>query len=367
MTNTPIWTPSSQLLANSRMAKFINWVNQHHQLEISDYHQLHQWSVRETSNFWDDVAKFLSFHWQQQPQTPFIEGSTIQQAKWFSGGKFNFAENLLSHEPEDTAITTVDEQGNIIHFTWHELIQQVAACAAGLKAAGVKQGDRVVGVLPNNHYPVIAMLATASIGAIWASCSPDFGSQAIIDRLGQSKPAVCFLVDGHFYHGKTHSAIEKIDIICQSLTSVRQFVLCPHIGIDIEDVDGMTSWQQFLIAQDTLDFAHLPFNHPLYVLFTSGTTGRPKCMVHSAGGTLIQHMKELALHCDIHAGDNLCFYTTTGWMMWNWMVSALSLGCRLTLYEGSPTYPNHQHVFKHHSLRHRCQIHFQLSKERTVS
>ncbi|WP_367607330.1 acetoacetate--CoA ligase [Legionella sp. W05-934-2] len=345
MTCDPIWTPSIQSINNSRMAQFMRQVNQSYQTKLNTYHQLHQWSVEETSAFWQELADFLSFHWQVEPSNAFTPGDNIKTAKWFTGGRFNFAENLLRHNSDAPAITCVDEQGNRHTISWHKLKQQVAACAAGLKAAGVQKGDRVVGVLPNNHYPIIAMLATASLGAIWACCSPDFGAQAIVDRLGQIEPKVCFIVDGHFYHGKSHSAFDKIKFIRQSLPAIQRFILCPQIENGLPLDEGMIVWETFLDNQAVLDFVSLPFDHPLYILFSSGTTGMPKCMVHSAGGTLIQHMKEQALHCDIRAGDNLCFYTTTGWMMWNWMVSALSLGCQITLYEGSPAFPSPKHLF----------------------
>lgn len=345
MTSTPIWTPPAQVIQKSRMAQFMDWINEHYQQKFHHYHQLHQWSIDETSKFWGELTKFLSFKWQSEPTAVFTAGANIKEAQWFTGGNFNFAENMLRHDSTHPAITCIDERGNINRLSWAELKQQVAACAAGLKAVGVKKGDRVVGILPNNQYPVIAMLATASIGAIWASCSPDFGAQAIVDRLGQIEPTVCFLVDGHFYHGKSHFATDKINLIRQKISSIKQFVLCPNIDADIDFHDNMIAWQTFLQEQATIDYVSLPFNHPLYILFSSGTTGKPKCLVHSAGGTLIQHMKELALHSDIHADDNLFFYTTTGWMMWNWMVSALSLGCQITLYEGSPAYPSYEHIF----------------------
>jgi acetoacetyl-CoA synthetase len=269
-------------------------------------------------------------------------------ARWFAGAHFNFAEKLLSRNDDHPALVSIDERGSRHVLSYRELKNQVASCAAGLKKAGIVAGDRVGAVMPNVACTIIAMLATTALGATWSSCSPDFGAQAVIDRLGQIEPKLLFVCDGHFYNGKTHDAHEKIAEIISMMPTVEKIVVCPVITDqpNLTSLKNAVTWDSFIQPTELLEFASLPFAHPLYILFSSGTTGKPKCIVHGAGGTLLQHVKELGLHTDIKPEDNLFFYTTCGWMMWNWMVSTLALGATLTLYEGSPTYPDANRLFQ---------------------
>lgn len=341
-----IWMPQEK--QKTTMWKFLQWLNIKETLTLEGYHSLHQWSIENPGRFWLDVAEFLNLHFDTAPTQILNEWKHPLDAHWFEGARFNFAQKLLSRNDNHPALICINERQHRKVITYMELRRLVAACASSLRTSGIKSGDRVVGVLPNDAYAVIAMLATASIGAVWASCSSDFGAQAIIDRLGQIEPKALFITNGHYYNGKTHPADKKIQQIIDAIPSLKTCVLCPVIEDAMPSVieASCQHWDDFLSEETELSFTSLPFAHPLYILFSSGTTGKPKCMVHSAGGTLLQHMKELALHCDIHPEDNLCFYTTTGWMMWNWMVSTLSLGARLTLYEGSPSYPDPYHLFE---------------------
>jgi acetoacetyl-CoA synthetase len=358
-----VWKPTEKDKKNSKLWEFILWVNHKESLNIQHYTELHQWSIKNIASFWQYLAEFLDISFASPPTQILNKWQHPMGAQWFFGATFNFAQQLLLRNDDKPALICVNERDERASISYRTLNEQVASCAAALKSLGIKKEDTVVGVLPNTHYAVIAMLACASIGAVWASCSSDFGSQAIIDRLGQISPKVLFIADGHFYNGKTYDATSKITNLLSGMPSITACVICKQIYAHApqkrqQQLDNIVlsnpqnsiaasiiQWDSFLIPKATAVFEPLSFNHPLYILFSSGTTGEPKCMVHSAGGTLLQHMKELALHCNLSADDNLLFYTTTGWMMWNWMVSALSLGTSLTLYEGSPTSPNPSHLF----------------------
>lgn len=358
-----VWKPTIETKKNSTLWAFITWLNHKQSLNIQSYSELHQWSIENLASFWQCLTDFLPISFDCEATQVLNHWQHPMDARWFSGARLNFAKQLLMRNDDHTALICVNERGEPIRLSYCSLKEAVASCAAALKLANVQAGDVVVGVLPNNHYAVIAMLASASIGAIWASCSSDFGAQAIIDRLGQISPKVLFTTDGHFYNGKTHPAAVKTATLLASIPSIHSCVVCPQIyapssteqqrhhqivtseNKSNEVSVSMYDWDTFLIPNAEVIYEPQDFNHPLYILFSSGTTGHPKCMVHGAGGTLLQHMKEHALHCDLGAEDNLLFYTTTGWMMWNWMVSALALGSTLTLYEGSPTHPHPAYLF----------------------
>lgn len=344
--STMVWQPTSP--QQSRMWEFMSFAGQRHQQTFSDYQQFHDWSINESAHFWQALCDYFGISFDTPAKEALNQYEHMIDAQWFSGATFNFAEKLLSRNDDHPALVSVNERGERQVISYKQLRQDVASCAAGLRNAGVVAGDRVAAIMPNVSYTIIAMLATTSLGAIWSSCSPDFGAQAALDRLGQIEPKVLFACDGHQYLGKQHDAAAKISDISAAMPTLKQVVICPviHSKQDFSNIPHAVKWEDFVVPTATCQFASMPFAHPIYILFSSGTTGKPKCIVHGAGGTLLQHLKELGLHTDIRSHDNLCFYTTCGWMMWNWMVSVLALGATLTLYEGAPAYPDASRLFK---------------------
>ncbi|PJD92674.1 MAG: acetoacetate--CoA ligase [Legionella sp.] len=344
--NKILWQPSNP--HSSHLWRFMQYLNQNHACSLTDYASLYEFSIQHPKIFWPAVWSYFHLKFDTPPVSILNDYQHMLDAKWFQGATFNFAELLLQRQDHHPALVTIDELGRRESISYHELHQRVAACAAGLKQAGIQPHDRVAGVMPNVAFTVIAMLATTAIGAIWSSCSPDFGSAAIVDRLGQIEPKLVFICDGHTYQGKAHSAAQKIKDIEHQIPSLKHIVIYPNLPTPtIGEMGAKTvALHEFLMPNHSIPFVSMPFDHPIYILFSSGTTGKPKCIVHGAGGTLIQHVKELGLHCDITPKDNMLFYTTCGWMMWNWMVSTLALGATLTLYEGSPSHPTAQHLFE---------------------
>lgn len=341
--NTPIWTPKHP--EKTRMGQFLSFAAKAHGVTFEHYQALHQWSVTHPELFWPSLCDFFKLQFNTPAKRVLDQGNSMEEARWFEGASFNFAEKLLSRRDEHPALVCVNEENQRRVLSYASLYQQVAACAQGLKAAGVVEGSRVAGVLGNDAYAVIGMLASASLGAIWSCCSPDFGIEAIVDRLGQISPQVLFGCDRHQYMGKSFDDLSKLETICQQLPCIQHLVICPR-GEDKKPVltSGVT-WDDFLKPTETLDLRPRAFAHPLYILFSSGTTGKPKCIVHGAGGTLLQHLKELGLHSNLDSEDKLLFYTTCGWMMWNWMVSGLALGSTLILYDGAAIYPDSNRLF----------------------
>ena len=267
-------------------------------------------------------------------------------ARWFPGARLNFAENLLRQRDERPAIIFESETGLTRTITHEQLYRQVAGVAAALRAAGVAPGDRVAGFLPNLPETVIAMLAATSVGAVWSSCSPDFGTEGVVDRLGQVEPRVLFTTDSYAYNGKTHDCLQRVGEISRAIPAIEHIVIVPYLGpASTGHLKEAVTWDEFIREATEIEFERLPFDHPLYILFSSGTTGVPKCIVHGAGGTLLQHLKELVLHTDLKPGDRMCYFTTCGWMMWNWLASSLATGAAMVLYEGSPFYPTPGRMF----------------------
>ena len=340
MTTEQLWQPSADTIADANMTHFLQQVNAEHQQALANYHDLYQWSLDDNETFWSMIWDYF--------QVIGDKGATVVEnkdqlpgAKWFPQASLNFAENLLRHRDDKVALVFRGENGARQQLTYSELYQQVAQFAEGLKQQGVSKGDRVAAMMPNCIETIVAMLATTSLGAIWSSCSPDFGVQGVLDRFGQIEPKVLLTVDGYFYNGKNLNIKDKVaDIVSQLDTVERVVVVNFSDQSDTLAGDTVVGYDAF-IDNDArhIEFVTTDFNHPLYIMFSSGTTGVPKCIVHGAGGTLLQHLKEHGLHTDLRAEDTLFYFTTCGWMMWNWLVSGLAHGATLVLFDGSPFAP----------------------------
>ena len=334
-----LWTPQPERIASARVTRFRTEVNARLGLNLASYEELFAWSLADRPEFWREVWRFTEVV-GDGPGDPILTGGDLMPgARWFPEARLNFAENLLRGPDKAAALVFRGETGAIRRLDFAELRRAAAGVQAGLVAAGVGPGDRVAGFLPNLPEAVIAMLATAGLGAVWSSCSPDFGVQGVLDRFGQIEPKVLFCADGYFYGGKSLDSLATARIIQEKLPSLAQMVVVPfrHEAPDLPA--GMTSWEDFQGSTAEPIYRRLPFDHPLYIMFSSGTTGLPKCMVHSAGGTLLQHLKEHQLHCDLNPGDRIFYFTTCGWMMWNWLVSALASEATVMLYDGHPLKP----------------------------
>ena len=302
------------------------------------YDQLHAWSIKDSPAFWESICAFCGVEFDQQPATVLARPDNIMDAGWFEGGRLNFAKHLLRCGGDTAAVVHFGENGERKELSRDDLREQVAAIAAGLRAAGVTKGDRVGGFLPNCPEAIIATLATTSVGAIWSSCSPDFGINGVVDRFGQIGPKVLFAVNGYYYNGKTcdtRPIVEGVVAAVDSIATTVMVAFAVDLGTD-SSVAGAIAWDDFARGGEPLVFESLDFDHPLYIMYSSGTTGVPKCIVHGHGGTLLQHLKEHVLHTDIRERDRLFYFTTCGWMMWNWLVSGLASGATLVLFDGSP-------------------------------
>ena len=341
--NTILWKPSKDQINSSQLEAFRLQVNSRFNLKIENYSELHSWSISNINDFWKAIWGFMAIKCSSNYNQVVDDENKMPGAKWFDGLLFNFAENLLRIKSDKAAIIFQSENADSKIISYNELYDEVEKVASTLRKMGIKNGDRIVGIMPNLAETVIAMLATTSIGAIWSSCSPDFGTQGILDRFTQINPKIIFASDGYFYKGKSFDSLNKLNDLLNQLPSVRKVIITPFVreNPDISSINNSLVWNDFIDPKpNPIIFEQVPFDHPLYIMYSSGTTGKPKSIVHGAGGTLIQHLKELRLHTDININDTVFYFTTCGWMMWNWLVSNLAIGSTILLYDGSPFHPD---------------------------
>ena len=339
-----LWTPSDYHLSKSNIIKFREYLNQEYDLSLSDYDSLYDWSISNTENFWYSISVFTKIIFNSKSDSILDAGDSFLEAKWFNGYTLNYAENLLKYKDDQVAIEYFCEDKLSGKITYIELYEKVRDISNYLRKIGIKKGDVIAGFLPNIPETVVAMLATSSIGAIWTACSPDFGLNGIFDRFNQSKPKVLFVTDGYYYKGKKVDLSNKINKINSDLKSIQNIIYIPLINSN--KLNNFISWYEIEKSSQDIIFEYVPFSHPLYIMYSSGTTGKPKSIVHSCGGTLIQHLKELVIHTDLKRKDKFFYFTTCGWMMWNWLVSGLSVGSTIVLFDGNPFYPTNDYLLK---------------------
>lgn len=356
--NAPLWRPAAEHADTARLTVFARKAAARTGCNLSGYAAIWDWSISDPAAFWDlvwDECGVIG----EKGGTVLVDADKMPGARFFPDAKINYAENLLRRRDGGMAIIFRDEKGIERCLTFAQLYDLTARFAAGLKSAGVGRGDRVVGYMPNIPETIIAMLATASLGAIWSSASPDFGAQGLLDRFGQIAPKILIAVDGYYYNGKTVDCLDKVRAIQPELDGLIKTVIVPFV-FDSPRLDGLAEavlLDDFIAPHpaETIMFDRVPFDHPLFIMFSSGTTGIPKCIVHGHGGTLIQHMKEHQLQCDVGRDDRVFYFTTCGWMMWNWLITALASECTLMLYDGSPFFPN-GNVLWDFAEKHKCTL-----------
>jgi len=339
-----LWKPSEERKKEANMSLFISFVDEKYGLMIDSYDELYNWSIERIPDFWETFWEFCGIKASRRYDEVVDNLTKFPGAKWFNGARLNFAENLLRYRDDRIAFIFKGELQKSDRMTYAELYNSVVRLAKSLRAIGVKPGDRVAAYMPNLMETAVAMLAATGIGAVWASCATDLGAQATLERLGQIEPKVLFTVDGYFYKGKTFNSLNNAGEVAKGIPSLEKVIVVDYTGErpDISHIPNSVYYDQFIAGgeQPEIQFEQLPFDHPVFIMFSSGTTGKPKCMVQGAGGILINHLKELMLHTDLRRDDTIFYITTCSWMMWNWLLSSLAIGATVVLYDGNPNYPD---------------------------
>ena len=345
----PLWTPSPERIEQTNVTSLINKINADWDVSLTNSEHLHQFSVTEMEKFWRSLIEYAELNGETWTGPELVDRNKLPGAKWFPEARFNYAENILKRRDDADAFVFWGENKVKRRMSFKTLYDQVSSISQALKGMGVGPGDKVAGYLPNLPETIIATLAAASLGAAWSSCSPDFGAQGVLDRFSQIKPKVVFCANGYHYNGKTHDSLEKVEEIVIQLPSVEHVVVIEYLdgAPDLSGLKNAQHWGDVIAnhAPNEIEFAQLPFDQPLYIMFSSGTTGAPKCIIHSAGGSLLKHASEHLLHCNMKRDDRIFFFSTCGWMMWNWLVSSLAWGATVLLYDGSPFYPSPNILF----------------------
>jgi acetoacetyl-CoA synthetase len=347
---TPLWSPSDEWIKKANVSRFIDYVNGKQGKKLKTHADLYQWSIESAPDFWARMWEFADIKASRGYDQVVDDLKKLPGAKWFSGARLNFAENLLRYRDDRPAFIFKGETQKNARMTYRELYTAVARLAKSLRQLGVKPGDRVAAYMPNMMETAIAMLAATSVGAAWSSCATDIGSQAALDRLGQIEPKVLFTVNGYYYKGKAFSSVGNAAEVAKGIPSLKKVVVAsyPDEKPDLSQIPNAVRWEDFLSKErePALEFEQLPFDQPVYIMFSSGTTGKPKCMVQGAGGILINHLKELILHTDLKREDRILYITTCSWMMWNWLISSLGVGATIVLFDGNPSYPDDGAIWK---------------------
>src|SRR3989449_10724580 len=338
-----LWTPSARRIKNANLTKFTEFVGQKYRLNIGSYSELYDWSIQKPSEFWGAAWDFTGII-SSKPYDRVVEHfEKFPGAKWFPGARLNFAENLLRHDDDSSAVVVRKENGNRSQLTHSQLRQRVGRLANSLRQIGIRAGDRVVGYLPNIEEALISMLATTSIGGTWASCGADLGPAAVIDRFAQIEPKVLFAVGGYEYKGRQFDILSNVEEVSKQIGSLKETIICstPHDKA-VGYIPNATRYEDKVSVQadSTLRFEQLPSDHPVYIMFSSGTTGKPKCIVQGAAGVLVNQLKEIIFHSDLRQNDCITYITSPSWMMWNWLMTCLAVGATVLLYDGNPTYPD---------------------------